>query len=521
MSALVQDSARGRAPWRPSEGLRRDAGLTALVVACGIGTYLLARTALVDDAYITLSYARNVALTGTWGLLSDVPSNTATAPAWVLLLAATTLVVRDPVVALGILYVLMLVTAVFALRTTARRTGLPSWAAPVGVLLIAVNPLVLSTMGLETQLLITLFTCLLAAGTAHRPALFGMVAGLIFLTRMDAVMALVLFTLFFPAALRRLHVVASAALLVVVPWLWWSWRHLGSVVPDTLLIKSGQQSWGPYDVTNGWGWWLDFYNPLVVFTAWVPMAAGAIAVLGLVVVAVRSMGPSVLPWLGMAVAGATHWGTLAIIGVPPYHWYYGLVIAAGTLAVVALCGALAGTGTGMARPGVVVASACVVLLVLSLYVDLAQPTKSGVGPSNHASVPWEVAPIQSNWMTSAGYEDMGADLRELLTAPDGEVQRVAAFGEIGHLAYVCDCLVDGFADPALLTPAVDALREQSPPWLRWLLEIDHRYRDVDRVPLPLVGRLIYMPGEQANPPPEPSWRVDLNPSGGSIVLLDG
>jgi hypothetical protein len=30
-----------------------------------------------------------------------------------------------------------------------------------------------------------------------------------------------------------------------------------------------------------------------------------------------------------------------------------------------------------------------------------------------------------------------------------------------------------------------------------------------------------MPGEQANPPPEPSWRVDLNPSGGSIVLLDG
>src|SRR4028119_2485568 len=379
----------GRAPWRPSEGLRRDAGLTALVVACGIGTYLLARTALVDDAYITLSYARNVALTGTWGvlsavpsntgtpprgalvcaaspplsharnvalagtwgLLSDVPSNTATAPAWVLLLAATTLVVRDPVVALGILYVLMLVTAVFALRTTARRTGLPSWAAPVGVLLIAVNPLVLSTMGLETQLLITLFTCLLAAGTAHRPALFGMVAGLIFLTRMDAVMALVLFTLFFPAALRRLHVVVSAALLVVVPWLWWSWRHLGSVVPDTLLIKSGQQSWGPYDVTNGWGWWLDFYNPLVVFTAWVPMAAGAIAVLGLVVVAVRSMGPSVLPWLGMAVAGATHWGTLAIIGVPPYHWYYGLVIAAGTPAVVALCGARAGAGRGGARRG--------------------------------------------------------------------------------------------------------------------------------------------------------------------------
>jgi hypothetical protein len=519
MGVLVQEPARGRGFPRLPNASWRDAGLAALVVASGIGTYLLARTALVDDAYITLSYARNVALHGTWGLLSDVPSNAATSPVWVLLLAATTVVVRDTVVALGVLHVLMLVAAVFSLRAAARRTGLPSWVAPVGVLLVAVNPLVMSTMGLETEFLITLFTCLLAAGTAHRPALFGLLAGLVFLTRMDTVFALVLFTLFFPAIVRRLHVMVGVTLVVVLPWLWWSWHHLGSVLPDTLLIKSGQKSWGHYDVSNGWGFWLRFDHPLVVFTAWVPMAAGAIAVLGLVVLAVRTAGPRLLPWIAVAVAGAAHWRTLVVIGVPPYHWYFGSVIAAGTLTVVALCGALAGTSTGRAWLRAVVASVCAVPLVLSVYVDVAQPAKSSVEPSDRASLPWEVAPIQSNWMTSAAYENMGADLRRLLTAPDGTVQRVAAFGEIGHLAYVCDCVVDGFADPALLEPTVAELQERSSPWLRGLLEVDHRYRDVHQRPVPLVGRLVYMHGKQTPPAGAPSWRVDLNPAGGHIVLL--
>jgi hypothetical protein len=149
MATLAAAPARPLLP-RPRVS-RADAVLVAVVALAGTATWLLARPALVDDAYITLSYAQNVALHGTWGLLSDVPSNAATSPAWVLLLAATTVVVRDTGAALGLLHVTMVVTAALALRSAARHTGLPSWVGPVGAVLVVANPLVLSTTGLETS----------------------------------------------------------------------------------------------------------------------------------------------------------------------------------------------------------------------------------------------------------------------------------------------------------------------------------------------------------------------------------
>jgi hypothetical protein len=515
MATLAAPPARPLLP-RPRVS-RADAVLVAVVALAGTATWLLARPALVDDAYITLSYAQNVALHGTWGLLSDVPSNAATSPAWVLLLAATTVVVRDTGAALGLLHVTMVVTAALALRSAARHTGLPSWVGPVGAVLVVANPLVLSTTGLETQFLVLLSTCLLAAAAARRPALYGLAAGLLLLTRMDTAVALVVLTLLSPAVLRRLHVAVGVALAVVLPWSWWSWTHLGSVLPDTLAIKSGQEAWGSYDVGNGWGWWAQFDSRLVVLAAWGPMAAGAVATLGLVVLAVRAREPRLLPWTALGLAGPAHWATLAFIGVPPYHWYFGFVIATGTLTVVALLGAITATGWSWTRP--VVALACTALLLPAGYVDLAHPAQGSLAPGDRAAVPWRVAPVQSNWMSSAAYEAMGADLRRLLSTPDGRVQRVAAFGELGHLAHSCDCLVDGFADPALLGPDLAAFRASSPPWLQGLLDVDHRHRDPDRAPVPLVGRLVYLPDPQVPPAGAPSWAVDLNPGHGHVVLL--
>ncbi|MDN5860892.1 MAG: hypothetical protein L0H84_19985, partial [Pseudonocardia sp.] len=94
------------APARPSTaGL---AGRIALPVATAIaaaGAFLLVHDALIDDAYITMSYARNVAFHLHWGLIPDEVANSATSPLNVLLLAAITVVVRDPVVAVGVLFV--------------------------------------------------------------------------------------------------------------------------------------------------------------------------------------------------------------------------------------------------------------------------------------------------------------------------------------------------------------------------------------------------------------------------------
>ena len=73
--------------------------------------FLLVRESLTDDCYITLAYAKNLAMHGEWGLVPGSPANSATSPLNVLLLGALTLVTRifgdpHPVLALGALNVL-------------------------------------------------------------------------------------------------------------------------------------------------------------------------------------------------------------------------------------------------------------------------------------------------------------------------------------------------------------------------------------------------------------------------------
>ena len=47
----------------------------------------LFRNALIDDAFITLSYARNILRSGTWGVFPSLIANSATSPLNILLLA--------------------------------------------------------------------------------------------------------------------------------------------------------------------------------------------------------------------------------------------------------------------------------------------------------------------------------------------------------------------------------------------------------------------------------------------------
>ncbi|NAZ78228.1 hypothetical protein GTQ99_22875, partial [Kineococcus sp. T13] len=265
---------------RPRTAPAAAGRLRALVPALGVGvlaaaTFALLRTALVDDAYITLAYARNLALHGTWGLLSDVESNTATSPLWVLLLAAATAVVRRPVVALGILHVLIAVALTLALTSAARRTGLPRWVGPVAAVAVGVNPLLLSSVGLESGFLVLLLALLLLAAVRGRALAYGLLAGAVVLTRMDAGVVIAVLTLLTPAVLRKLHVAVPAALLVVLPWMAWSWYSLGSAVPDTVVIKTLQEAWEQYDVHNGMQLYVEVFG-LTAVLAFLPVVLGGL-----------------------------------------------------------------------------------------------------------------------------------------------------------------------------------------------------------------------------------------------------
>ena len=138
---------------RARRGVRARAfAAPAVVAAVSAGVFALVGTSLIDDTYITLAYARNLAFDLHWGLIEGLTSNTATSPLNVILLAAGTAVLRDPVLALAALFVLCNVVTFVALRRACRDAGLPAWTAPLAVGLLLVNPLLLSSIGLEVAL---------------------------------------------------------------------------------------------------------------------------------------------------------------------------------------------------------------------------------------------------------------------------------------------------------------------------------------------------------------------------------
>ena len=212
---------------------------------------------------------------------------------------------------------------------------------------MGVNPLLLSSVGLESGFLVLLLSLLLLTAVRGAGLTYGLVAGAVVLTRMDAAVVVVVLTLLTPAVLRRLHVAVPAALLVVVPWMTWSWFALGSAVPDTVVIKTLQKSWEQYDVHNGMQLYVEVYG-LTAVLAFLPVVLGGLgwfvlAALGWTSRRSATAPPSglrVWPWLAAGIAGLAHYVALSVLGVPPYHWYYAVLVALCSVVAVAALGAL-------------------------------------------------------------------------------------------------------------------------------------------------------------------------------------
>ncbi|HEX5346662.1 MAG TPA: hypothetical protein VFW64_06100 [Pseudonocardiaceae bacterium] len=158
------------------------------------GVFMIVRTGIVDDAYITLTYARNLAFHLHWGLTPARTATTATSPLNVLVQGLLTAVLRRPVLALGVLFVLSNVAEAYALLRVTWTLRLPAWSALLGCALVLFNPLLDSAVGLEIALSAAVMALLLMAAVEARPGLFGLFAGLRAYTRVDLVIfALVLF----------------------------------------------------------------------------------------------------------------------------------------------------------------------------------------------------------------------------------------------------------------------------------------------------------------------------------------
>jgi hypothetical protein len=442
-------------------GDRRLAAVVGLVSAL---VFIVIRSHLIDDTYITLAYAENLALHGHWGLITEGTSNTATSPLNVLALAAITLVLRDAVVAAGVLFVLCQVLLVLALRRIGGQQGLPTWFAPVTVALLMLNPLLISSVGLEVALGATALAWLMVFATERRPLALGAVAGLIALIRLDLLVlaAVVVLAPVQPRrrARRKLRFpwpgawrAAVAFTGVALPWFLFSWLALGSAVPDTLVIKTLQRSWGEWSFTNGAKLYWEHY-PLATVLSFLPLVLAAVAATVWLVRYLRGSEQArrLLPFAALAVGGALHYLAYVWLDVPPYHWYYGPSIVAATVFVVA-AGAHLRARAGLAAG-----------LVLATVSALAYAAPG---------LPRDFSPITSNHATSERYRDIGHDLARIVQG-----RTVHSAGEIGALAYACDCsIVDLFSDRGAVAPAIEESERRSGAVGKALTEANFQFFD--------------------------------------------
>lgn len=470
--------------------LRRSGWGFAVAVVAGL-LFAFVRHSLIDDAYITLSYARNLAFDGHWGLTLHGTTNTATSPLNVLALAAGTLVLRGPVLALGALFVLCSVTIWYCLSRVAERVGLPRWYGLLAVAFILVNPLLISSIGLEVMLGAALTSVLLMVSTERRPVLFGIVAGLLVLTRVDLGIAAAIVFVARRGAWQGWWKTVLAALAVMLPWFTFSWLVLGSAVPDTLFIKTEQASWGGIEFTDGWQAYL-FGYPGVTVWSFVPALLGLAALVAWAVLRRIQPRPQLTRLDALAplgVAGVVHYAAYSSLGVPPYHWYYGTSIVLLTLFLAGGVAALFTAPGTRALPR----AAAGVLAVLVIGAS--------VGAVARNMEPLTYAPITTNWASSQQYSHIGTEVGELVG--DGTVY---SGGEIGVLAFFCHCaIVDQFADRGYAPELIEQVKQDASPFGKAIIDFNFLHLDKNVQPEQLDFALQHV--DAPDPQAIANWHV--------------
>ncbi|MGY1838262.1 MULTISPECIES: hypothetical protein [unclassified Modestobacter] len=492
-------------PLPPQRNRWPIAGWALVGAVVGAALVWMAHRALIDDAYITFSYVQNLVADGHWGLIPTEESNAATSPLNVLLLAAATWLVSlvtgevRPVAGFSLLTIALTALLTGWAAATARRLGRSSaWSLAVLAVVLA-NPFVNASLGMEVVLTAALLMGLVQAAVRGSSVAFGVLAGLLVLTRLDLGVIVAAVFLLSPSIRRpfwRAPVIAAA---VSLPWYAFSWWHFGSAIPDTFVIKTLQESFGDATFANGlWSFWAG-RGELAMWLGVAPALVGLVVVAGLLVAGVRRrVTAAQWPIAGLGLGGVAYFAAYSLLGVPPYQWYYApSTVALGVAGVFGLA-----LLAGRSRLAVAVPVAVAVALTALTVVALPERTLS-----------WERPIYFGNWALPAQYLQVGEDVGRLV----GDATVIAP-PEIGTLAYACECsIVDAFSDPGRTLPLIEERIDQSGSVGTALLEANFVRRDESVQPREAEFELVYT--KDAPPPDLPSWQVWSPATGDGTLFL--
>jgi hypothetical protein len=463
-----------------------------------LSAFWLVRGALIDDAYITIAYARNLAVDLHWGLIPTESANSATSPLNVLLIAGATDLIRlfglgtHPIWGLGVVFVGSAVAMAWWWSRIAVALRLPRLVPALGVALVLLNPFVLSAAGLEVLLISAMLVGLLAMAVCGRPLRFGVLSGLALLTRIDLVVFIIPLALASSGVRKRLLSAIAAGTAISLPWFAWSWWTFGSAIPDTFVIKTLQRSFGEWTFLNGLGlyWGRD---ELATAITVVPAVLGLVALIGWATgrLARRDLGRTgLLPAAALGAAGVAYYAVYSLLGVPPYQWYYVPSFAALSISLCVLLGAAFCDRPAFRRAVAIPGIALVAVLVAT---NVVADVRGGV--------PWESPVIFGNWAIPADYARAGRQLGERVGS-----ETVIAPPEIGTLAYYCRCsIVDAFADRGRVVPLIDDRIAEAGSVAGALLKLNYHRLDRDQKPRPARYQLVWEPGPATNPDQWQTW----------------
>ena len=474
----------------------------------GVLVAIAVHRGLIDDAYITLGYVRNMATDLHWGLIPTETSNTATSPLNIMLLTVATWLAAPftggvrPVVGLSLLTVVLCAALTLWVAQVCRRIGVsPAWSVAVLVTVLA-NPFVNSAIGLEVLPTAALLAGLLAAAVSGRRMAFGLVGGALALTRLDLVVIVAVVFLLTPAVRRRPWVAPAVATVVALPWFVVSWAALGSAIPTSFVIKTLQKSFGAETFFNGpWTLWLT-HGVLPFLLAVVPAGLGALTALALAAAGVRRRLPAQLwPLVGLALGGVAYYAAYSLLQVPPYQWYY--VPTTTAMGIVGTLGLALATRRARTRVRHLFPALVAVALVVLTGFTL-----------DGRSLPWPYPVYFGSWALPSEYRTVGAAVGQVI----GD-ETVVAPPEIGTLAFACDCsMVDAFSDPGRTEPLVQQRIDQAGPVGRALLRANFARLDRSEQPRPAQWQLVWTQGPV--PAGVRSWPTNSPATGPATLYLE-
>ena len=193
----------------------------------------------LDDSWIHLHFARNLAEGAGFSYNPGVPVAGSTAPLWTLLLAAGALLLGPSLALAKVLGVAATVAAgVLTRRAAAAWGAAPTVALAAGIALVWTGPLTWGALsGMEVSLAAALVAGAMLAHARGHTIITATLAALATLSRPEAILLVPALLLAKPVGLRRLVVFIAIPLVALAPFVAFCVATVGTPLPATAAAK--------------------------------------------------------------------------------------------------------------------------------------------------------------------------------------------------------------------------------------------------------------------------------------------